>query len=229
MKDFENAAPVIAPAALQQPGDFDPLAHVQAAILRHPKFPLASRQYFEGIAMWRRTLGLANRFSSTEVATHIIYYVMLLHYGNPTGAPEAGATFGRLLNICETRKQCGARALRTVLVLANLAGYVHAARSPTDRRVQYYVPSPKLLEMVREFHRRALSCLDHLVDQPIYEQMADAGSAYLIVFIPVSVTGELRPTEHSAIMWGTVSELAGMPLAPSDRRYIEHRTLREPT
>ena len=145
-------------------------------ILQHPKFPIASRHYFKGITTWRRTLGLANRFSSTEVATHIIYYVMLLHYGNPTGAPEAGATFGRLLDICETRKQCGARALRTVLVLANLAGYLHAARSSTDRRVQYYVPSPKLLQMVREFHRRALSCLDHLVAQPIYEQMTDAGS-----------------------------------------------------
>ena len=55
-------------------------------------------------------------------------------------------------------------------------------------------------------------------------EIADPDSAYLIVFIPVSITGEVRANEHSAITWSTVTELARLPLAPSDRRYVEYRT-----
>ena len=53
-------------------------------------------------------------------------------------------------------------------------------------------------------------------------EVADPGSPYLIAFIPVRAAGEPRAHEHSALAWGTPVELLALPLAPSDRRYVEH-------
>jgi mutator protein MutT len=53
--------------------------------------------------------------------------------------------------------------------------------------------------------------------------IADPGSAFLIIFIPVRIIGEPVCREHIAFRWGSPSELASLPLAPSDRRFMEHR------
>ena len=52
-------------------------------------------------------------------------------------------------------------------------------------------------------------------------EFGDPGSPYLIVFVPVAATGEPVCHEHTAVFWGTPAELACLPLAPSDRRYVE--------
>jgi 8-oxo-dGTP diphosphatase len=51
----------------------------------------------------------------------------------------------------------------------------------------------------------------------------DPGSLYLIMFAPVSIQGEPTCHEHIGLLWGKPSELAHLPLAPSDRRYLEFR------
>jgi mutator protein MutT len=51
--------------------------------------------------------------------------------------------------------------------------------------------------------------------------IADPGSDFLIVFLPVEISGAPQCLEHEAIVWGTAMELAALPLAPSDRRFIE--------
>ena len=52
-------------------------------------------------------------------------------------------------------------------------------------------------------------------------EVADAGSPFLIAFVPVEASGTPACHEHTALMWGTPAELALLPLAPSDRRYVE--------
>ena len=57
--------------------------------------------------------------------------------------------------------------------------------------------------------------------------IADPDSPFLIVFTPVRIVGEPTCHEHIALRWERPSELAHLPLAPSDRRYVEwrcHRT-----
>ncbi len=54
-------------------------------------------------------------------------------------------------------------------------------------------------------------------------EVADPGSPYLIVFAPVRIAGEPSCHEHIALRWGTAAELAPLPLAPSDRRFVEAR------
>jgi mutator protein MutT len=52
-------------------------------------------------------------------------------------------------------------------------------------------------------------------------EIADPGSPFLITFTPVRATGDPVCYEHAALAWGTPAELARLPLAPSDRRYVE--------
>ena len=59
--------------------------------------------------------------------------------------------------------------------------------------------------------------------------IADPDSPFLIVFTPVHITGEPACREHIAFRWGRPSELARLPLAPSDRRYVEYRYGAKPT
>lgn len=49
----------------------------------------------------------------------------------------------------------------------------------------------------------------------------DAGSPYLIAFVPVRIDGEPECLEHSALAWATPGELLQYALAPSDRRFVE--------
>ena len=53
--------------------------------------------------------------------------------------------------------------------------------------------------------------------------IGDAGSPFLIVFVPTTIAGEPTCHEHVALRWATLAELAAMPLAPSDRRYVQYR------
>ena len=52
-------------------------------------------------------------------------------------------------------------------------------------------------------------------------EVADAGSPYLIAFIPVTIEAEPSALEHDALAWASIQELLAMPLAPSDLRYAE--------
>jgi mutator protein MutT len=53
--------------------------------------------------------------------------------------------------------------------------------------------------------------------------VADPGSRFAIVFVPVSIQGVPTCREHIALTWGTPAELSRLPLAPSDRVFVEHR------
>jgi mutator protein MutT len=51
--------------------------------------------------------------------------------------------------------------------------------------------------------------------------IADPDSPFLIVFVTTAITGEPTCHEHTALAWLTPPELLNLPLAPSDRRYVE--------
>ncbi|HEX6368526.1 MAG TPA: NUDIX domain-containing protein [Longimicrobium sp.] len=51
----------------------------------------------------------------------------------------------------------------------------------------------------------------------------DPGSFYLIAFVPVRITGDPLCREHINLRWGHPRDLIQLPLAPSDRRFVEHR------
>ena len=53
--------------------------------------------------------------------------------------------------------------------------------------------------------------------------ITDPGSHFNIAFLPVCNVGEPVCHEHIALAWLPIQELAGMDLAPSDRRFVEQR------
>lgn len=57
--------------------------------------------------------------------------------------------------------------------------------------------------------------------------IADPGSPFIIAFMRVTIEGTPVPREHIALSWDTLTEIRQLPLAPSDRCYVEWR-LSEP-
>lgn len=49
----------------------------------------------------------------------------------------------------------------------------------------------------------------------------DPRSPFVIRFIEAEVSGTIEAREHSAVGWFTPSELADMPMAPSDAAFVE--------
>lgn len=64
----------------------------------------------------------------------------------------------------------------------------------------------------------------NVIDVGVQEfAIRDLDSSFLIVFTPVKIIGEPQCHEHIELKWGELRDLALLPLAPSDRRYVEFR------
>jgi 8-oxo-dGTP diphosphatase len=70
-------------------------------------------------------------------------------------------------------------------------------------------------EMEEELGVRALS-----IQEPLLS-VSDPGSPFVIRFVPTVIDGNPACLEHSALKWLPVQELPQLPLAPSDRRFVE--------
>lgn len=58
------------------------------------------------------------------------------------------------------------------------------------------------------------------VGEPLFS-IADPGSPFLIEFVPTVIEGEPTCLEHSELRWATLNELPSLPLAPSDRKFVD--------
>jgi 8-oxo-dGTP diphosphatase len=59
------------------------------------------------------------------------------------------------------------------------------------------------------------------VGEPLLE-VADPGSHFVIAFVPSAIEGAPKCLEHSALAWLPLEELPSLPLAPSDRRFVDY-------
>ena len=55
----------------------------------------------------------------------------------------------------------------------------------------------------------------------------DPGSEFVIIFVLATVEGQPDRREHIDLRWCTPSELGDLPLAPSDRRFVQTVLLRD--
>jgi mutator protein MutT len=53
--------------------------------------------------------------------------------------------------------------------------------------------------------------------------LRDPNSPYMITFVPVEIRGEPACREHVALRWISFAKVSLLPLAPTDRRYVETR------
>jgi 8-oxo-dGTP diphosphatase len=49
----------------------------------------------------------------------------------------------------------------------------------------------------------------------------DPGTSFVIHFVPVVVSGSVVLNEHTEARWCSISELMELPLAPTDRKFVE--------
>jgi mutator protein MutT len=61
------------------------------------------------------------------------------------------------------------------------------------------------------------------VSEPVF-CIADPGSPFVIEFTPTDIVGTPECIEHEGIRWSALEELLTLPLAPSDRRFVEFLT-----
>ena len=58
------------------------------------------------------------------------------------------------------------------------------------------------------------------VSEPLFS-IADPGSPFVIEFVPTMISGEPACLEHAELRWAPLAELPDLPLAPSDRKFVE--------
>lgn len=77
-------------------------------------------------------------------------------------------------------------------------------------------------DAIRRELREELGVEAQLVGAPL-QIIADAQSRYDIVFLPTDIAGEPQCLEHAALRWGTWLILQDLPLAPSDRLFVQQQ------
>lgn len=81
-------------------------------------------------------------------------------------------------------------------------------------------PGETLLDAARRELQEELGVGAVDVREPLLS-VADPGSVFVIEFVPTVIEGEPTCLEHEALRWVPLEELPALPLAPSDRRFVE--------
>jgi 8-oxo-dGTP pyrophosphatase MutT (NUDIX family) len=77
-----------------------------------------------------------------------------------------------------------------------------------------------LLETARRELQEELGVNVGAVREPLLS-VHDAGSPFVIEFVPTVIEGDPVCLEHAALRWAPLAELESLDLAPSDRRFVE--------
>ncbi len=131
-------------------------------IRAHPRFAAAVARATRDFVAWRARLGVLNKVISNIARERILEHLLYLHFARSREVGEHGATFERLAELSENRDRVGARAVRTTLRLAQIAGHVVQTRSRLDGRLRIYEPAEALLAQVGEYYHITLGILEDL-------------------------------------------------------------------
>ena len=77
-----------------------------------------------------------------------------------------------------------------------------------------------LLDAATRELREELAVVARQVDASLLA-VADPGSPFIIEFVPTLIEGEPTCLEHAEIRWALLEELSELPLAPSDRKFVD--------
>jgi 8-oxo-dGTP diphosphatase len=82
------------------------------------------------------------------------------------------------------------------------------------------LPNESDSEAIARELQEELNVTAERVGPPLFVK-ADPGSAFEIVFLPVDIAGTPRCLEHIELAWLPLCELPDLPLAPTDRLFVE--------
>jgi DNA-binding MarR family transcriptional regulator len=137
-----------------------------AALRAHPRFreaaalaAAASVDFYQGNWLANRVLNDRARFLITQLC-------MYLHYTRRPDEPASGLTAARMRDICIANRICSAGRAEAMLLMMRAGGYLLRETVQEDRRVRRYVPTEKLVSLVRERQKRVLRAADLLQARP---------------------------------------------------------------
>lgn len=138
----------------------DVLADLSARIREHPAYAAAARRYVAEYAEWRHRLGVLNKVVANLARLRVLENLIYLHFLAEDQTASQGATFERLAELSGATDDIGARAVRTLLRLAQTAGLVVTGRNPADGRQRVYLPTDAMLQHSRAFTTISIRPLD---------------------------------------------------------------------
>ncbi len=140
--------------------DFIAVEAAQLAAL--PAFPKVVREYTVATARFRESPRLANKLISYHTRWRVVSYLLYLAADRETFGPLGGATYARLLELCNLRRTASPRVLKTVLTLLKFTGFVETVSDGVDRRLKHYRPTHRMAGFVDRWLSYAVATLDML-------------------------------------------------------------------
>ena len=131
--------------------DTEAFVKMLARIRRDPAYAPASSRFIAEYVQWRDDLGMLNKVIANVARLRTLQNLLYLHLMPPGPEGRQGATFERLAQISGAVDDVGARAVRTLLRLAQTAGLIATERNPADGRQRVYVPTEALFAQARAY------------------------------------------------------------------------------
>jgi hypothetical protein len=197
-----------------------------AALRTHPRFGEAMRISAAGIVSMYRGGRLSKWLMDDRGQLLFSYYALYLHFTADPADPTVGLTPTRMKAVCRELGICGEGRAAAMLWLLRLAGYVVPDSATSDRRRRRWLPTPRLIDLLKERWRLHFAAMVPLfadgermlraLDDPAFIRafaIALAGR-FRAGFRFSDDTALLRLTEHNAGMMLLGSLIAGG--APDD-------------
>jgi hypothetical protein len=149
------------PASLTLPAPPMPTPEAIAAMRREPRFKQAVAAVAVSNIEYYQRRWLANRVLNDRGRFGMALLIMFLHFTYRPEIAGSGVTAARVREICVGIGLCGGGRVESILLLMRASGFLERAEG-RDRRVRRYVPTPKLIALLRQRHHQLLSALDTL-------------------------------------------------------------------
>lgn len=136
----------------------------------------ASVDFYQGNWLANRVLNDRPRFVITQLCMH-------LHYARRPEEPTSGLTAARMREICIANRICSAGRAEAMLLMMRAGGYLLRETVAEDRRVRRYVPTEKLVGLVRERQKRVLRGADLLRHEPRFVTALESDPGFYPRFV----------------------------------------------
>ena len=137
-----------------------------AALRAHPRFREAAAIAASANVEFYQGNWLANRVLNDRARFVITQFCMYVHHTRRPDDPKSGLTAARMREMCLDHKICSAGRAEAMLLMMRAGGYLLRETVAEDKRVRRYIPTEKLVGLVRERQKRILRGADMLEREP---------------------------------------------------------------